>query len=164
MGGDEEKWNEAWRCICRGIKKVKADTCPSVWMSEYYCKYCEPTERKLALARKRNALIKQRNKKNATGGKKDQERLRQWEQSCKGDLDDLLKNEKQLMKKCNFTGKEFHGTLGFPRGNFLPPLKTRIPKDWQPQSVTECPETRLQLAGACPCCGQTIPKDQMMMP
>ena len=41
--GDAEAWDEAWRCICKGIKKKKAAECSSVWMSEYYCKYCEPT-------------------------------------------------------------------------------------------------------------------------
>ena len=40
--GDAEAWADAWRCICKGKKKKPADQCNANWMSEYFCKYCEP--------------------------------------------------------------------------------------------------------------------------
>jgi len=162
--GDDEAWNEAWRCICKGVKKSKAPECSSIWMSEYYCKYCEPIEKKLLNERKKKALEEHRTGKPAGGKKKSRN------SECAAALDGIFPSaaEDKFLRESEFDGREFRDgktwAMGFPRGNYLPPLRVRLPRDWKPSDVTGCPESRLTIAGRCPCCAAVIKRDQEMIP
>jgi len=149
-------WEQAWQCICKG-KKHKEKHCPSIYMSEYYCAYCHPKEVEMMMARKM-AIIEARKKKemaerknpivvapSSKGGQKESE------------ADAVLAG----FQPC-FNGK--HWRLGFPRGNYLPNIKVRMPEDWRPSkacSGREFEET-LMIQGACPCCGEQISKAKPM--
>jgi len=73
----------------------------------------------------------------------------------------------KFLAKAKFDGKEFRDgktwNLGFPRGNFLPNLKVRLPKEWEPRDETGNPESRLTIAGRCPCCDNVIKREQKMI-
>jgi len=125
--GEDEAWENAWKCICKGIKSTKAqDTCLSVWSSEYYCKYCEPTERKLQHERRTKKLNEKRQTKDAGSQKQ-----KQKESGCADSLDKLAADssasskEKERSLDSKLAGKN---VLGVPRGNFLPTIK-EAPED-----------------------------------
>jgi len=89
---------------------------------------------------------------------------------CAAALDGIFPSaaEDKFLRESEFDGREFRDgktwAMGFPRGNYLPPLKVRLPRDWKPSDVTGCPESRLTIAGRCPCCAAVIKRDQEMIP
>jgi len=180
--GDNEAWEEAWRCICKGMKKKKAAECSHLWMSEYYCKYCEPLEAKRRHAEKTKRMSQRH--ADSSGAKQKPGEAGE----CSRALDGITGKPNEISKsrgtipqkflhggsvddkflaKAKFDGKEFRDgktwNLGFPRGNFLPNLKVRLPKEWQPRDATGNPESRLTIAGRCPCCDNVIKREQKMI-
>lgn len=157
MAQAPKTWEEAWQCICKG-KKHKEKICPSIYMSEYYCAYCHPKEAQMLLARK-NALIEARKKKETEKRKNPIVVAPSATGSKTEDCDDAILSGFQ---PC-FNGR--HWRLGFPRGNYLPKIKVRMPEDWRPSkacSGREFEET-LMIQGACPCCGNSIAKAKPMI-
>jgi len=165
--GDNEAWEEAWRCICKGVKKKKAAECSHLWMSEYYCKYCEPLEAKRRHAEKTKRMSQHH--PNSSGAKQKPGEAAE----CSRALDGITGKpnggsvDDKFLAKAKFDGKEFRDgktwNLGFPRGNFLPNLKVRLPKEWQPRGATGNPESRLTIAGRCPCCDNVIKREQKII-